>query len=141
MDDNELNDAEIKHINIREFADQGYLQEVNRCFLHPLGLALEIGDDDLSGESYITGVWDYRDDPEGMHFDFNNPDTKWDLEEATQKAETVEAQRKRVLPGRRAKLGFDIEPIPGFNTLWDVNVPVLSDADLFTLLDQGGEEG
>ncbi len=31
-----------KYINLREFQETGYLHEVNRTFLHPLGLALEI---------------------------------------------------------------------------------------------------
>lgn len=31
-----------KRLPVREFVDGGYLQEVNRKFLHPLGLALEV---------------------------------------------------------------------------------------------------
>jgi hypothetical protein len=31
-----------KHISIREFRAEGYLQEVNRMVLHPLGLALSV---------------------------------------------------------------------------------------------------
>lgn len=58
---------EIKYIEIKEFREAGYLQEVNRRFLHPLGLALEVyvADD---GTETLGGVWDYRDDPEGMCF-------------------------------------------------------------------------
>ena len=33
---------EIKKIEIKEFREKSYLQELNRRFLHPLGLALEI---------------------------------------------------------------------------------------------------
>ncbi len=33
---------EIERIDIKEFREKGYLQEVNRRFFHPLGLALEI---------------------------------------------------------------------------------------------------
>ena len=29
-------------IDVKEFREKGYLQELNRRFLHPLGLALEI---------------------------------------------------------------------------------------------------
>jgi hypothetical protein len=59
--------ADIKYIDIKEFRERGYLQEVNRRFLHPLGLALEVrqGED---GVEVVSGVWDYRDDPEGMNF-------------------------------------------------------------------------
>lgn len=54
-------------MNAAEFRELGLLQEVNRRFLHPLGLALEVvveGD----GETHFGGVWDYRDDPEGIIF-------------------------------------------------------------------------
>lgn len=57
--------SEIKRIDIKEFREQGYLQELNRQFLHPLGMALEIIIDD-DGNEKLGGVWDYRDDPEGM---------------------------------------------------------------------------
>lgn len=57
--------SDIKRIDIKEFREQGYLQELNRNFLHPLGLALEIVIDEDGNES-LGGVWDYRDDPEGM---------------------------------------------------------------------------
>lgn len=60
-------ETDIKYIEIKEFREAGYLQEVNRRFLHPLGLALEVHvADDLSER--LGGVWDYRDDPEGMNF-------------------------------------------------------------------------
>jgi hypothetical protein len=57
----------IKRIDAKEFREVGFLQEVNRQFLHPLGLALEIQIDENDNET-IGGVWDYRDDPEGMFF-------------------------------------------------------------------------
>jgi hypothetical protein len=58
---------DVKRIDAKEFREIGFLQEVNRQFLHPLGLALEIQIDDDDNET-IGGVWDYRDDPEGMFF-------------------------------------------------------------------------
>ncbi len=42
------------------------LAEVNRLFFHPLGLALEAIVDDETGEEKLGGIWDYRDDPEGI---------------------------------------------------------------------------
>lgn len=105
-----------KHIDPKEFRDLGFLQEANRQFFHPHGLALEVtavtADDgknafstislldremqqlkdliaekrkrgvDLSslesrldqatrheeGDVWISGVWDYRDDPESIVF-------------------------------------------------------------------------
>ena len=60
--------SKIKRMDIAEFRRLGYLQEVNRCFLHKLGLALEVVIDDKTGEERLGGIWDYRDDPEGMAF-------------------------------------------------------------------------
>lgn len=63
--------SEIKHMDIKEFCDLGFLQEVNRLVLHPCGLALEVTvDDDDETKQWISGVWDYRDDPEGVYFDW-----------------------------------------------------------------------
>lgn len=56
---------EIKKMNIKEFREMGLLAELNRVFLHPLGLALEISVED-DGTEKLGGIWDYRDDPEGM---------------------------------------------------------------------------
>lgn len=99
--------ADVKHMGVREFVEQGYLQEVNRCVLHPAGLALEattfekpvtlvaltekhrhllrtfavglpaaLGEGLLealdapiaAGEEVLSGVWDCREDPEGIGF-------------------------------------------------------------------------
>jgi hypothetical protein len=52
-----------------EFRERGYLQEVNRRFLHPLGLALAARvhvDEGEPGEHFF--VIDSRDDPEGFVF-------------------------------------------------------------------------
>ncbi len=58
---------DIKRIDPKEFQEFGYLQEVNRQFLHPLGLALEviIGEDNKVS---LGGIWDCRDDPLGILF-------------------------------------------------------------------------
>lgn len=106
--------TDIKRIPIEEFRANGYLQEVNRRCLHPVGMALEAtivepegwsddnqrvkaladaiaedngwdAEDDYAealdqavftfntiyppGSQHLSGVWDYRDDPEGMLFD------------------------------------------------------------------------
>jgi len=58
--------TEIERIDIAEFQELGYLQEVNRLFFHPLGLALEIVIDD-HGER-LGGIWDSREDDEGFYF-------------------------------------------------------------------------
>ena len=54
--------------------DNGLLFEINRKVLHPLGLALEVvcERDEQTGESKevlgFGGLWDCRDDPEGVLF-------------------------------------------------------------------------
>jgi hypothetical protein len=62
----------IKFMDPKEFRTFGYLQEINRQFLHPVGLALEIRIDEETGEETLGKIWDYRDDPEGIWFDFKS---------------------------------------------------------------------
>jgi hypothetical protein len=59
---------EIRRMDIAEFRDFGYLQEVNRLFFHPLGLALEVLVDDDGNVTMLGGIWDYRNDPEGINY-------------------------------------------------------------------------
>ena len=54
-------------MDIKEFVEFGFLQEANRLFFHPLGLALEVKIDD-DGSYQLSGIWDYRNDPEGIAF-------------------------------------------------------------------------
>jgi hypothetical protein len=125
--------SDIERIDIAEFRREGYLAELNRRFLHPLGLALEVvaeakcascgceredhwtdpgnpcpkcasTDDPLTSER-LGGVWDYRDDPEGIYF--GN-----DLAELGEIADHIaELWAKREGP-RVAALGYMIQP-PG----------------------------
>jgi hypothetical protein len=55
--------AERKMLDLKTLRDDGYLQEVNRQFFHPLGLALAV-----DSEFRNLYVWDERDDPEGFTF-------------------------------------------------------------------------
>lgn len=63
----------IKFIDIKEFREKGYLQEVNRRFFHPIGLALEISFDDEGNET-LGGIWDYREDKEGIIYGLADSD-------------------------------------------------------------------
>lgn len=56
---------EIKYMDIKEFRDGGFLQEANRMFFHPLGLALEVVIDG-AGKEVLGNIWDFRDDSEGL---------------------------------------------------------------------------
>jgi len=90
----------MNYINITEFRERGYLQEVNRRLLHPLGLALEIVQDE-DGSERLGGVWDYRDDPEGMYF----------AEVDVDKAMAIETEIKLRKPLRLKSMGYFVQPI------------------------------
>jgi hypothetical protein len=89
----------INYLDINEFADFGYLQEVNRLFFHPLGLALEITIED-DGSAHLSGIWDYRDDPEGIIFEKVDGDK-------LQRVNDARIARKK---GRQKALGYFIQP-------------------------------
>ena len=92
----------VKRIDIQEFVDFGYLHELNRGFLHPLGLALEVTDHD-DGSVTLSGVQDYRDDPEGMIF------AEEILDPA--KAQRVAEERERRRPARESQMGYWQQPV------------------------------
>lgn len=92
--------SDIKRIDIAEFRSEGYLQELNRRFLHPLGLALEVMVDD-DGTERLGGVWDYRDDPEGINF------ARSDLRSH---AGRIDEEWERRRPARVAGLGYMVQP-------------------------------
>lgn len=89
----------------REFQEAGYLLEVNRQFLHPLGLALFIGPcdpDDRDGE-WGYGVLDARADLEGYMFA--------ELDDADRaKASRVAHDAEQRAAVRLAKLGYVVQP-------------------------------
>jgi hypothetical protein len=60
-------ETEPKYLDIKTFQDFGYLQEVNRLFFHPLGLALDILRDS-EGNVSLGGIQDYRDEIGGVRF-------------------------------------------------------------------------
>lgn len=95
---------DINRMDIREFREVGFLQEVNRQFFHPLGLALEVIIDE-DGPERLGGIWDYRDDPEGMLFAAEDIDAD--------KASFVESLRQQKASTRYNLLGAVIQPILG----------------------------
>jgi hypothetical protein len=91
----------IPYISAKEFRERGYLCEINRLFLHPLGMALEIAVDDDGSERFV-GIWDYRNDPEGIYFtDGVDP----------AKAQRVESERAEKASTRREALGYEVQPV------------------------------
>ena len=100
--------SETKRIGIKEFQERGYLQEANRLFFHPLGLALEVI---IDGEDLSTvrlgGIWDSRDDPEGIVF----------IEFDEDKAVSVQNERQAKCEVRKDlsccdEIGIQIAPYP-----------------------------
>ncbi len=92
----------INKIDIKEFREIGLLQEINRQFLHPLGLALEVRIDD-DGNETLGGIWDYRDDPEGMLYG----EDVIDLKKVKTVAEFINKQHKK----RRDVVGYVIQKV------------------------------
>jgi hypothetical protein len=103
----------MKRIDIREFREQGYLQEANRRFFHPLGLALTVVVD-ADGSERLGGVQDYRDDPEGIVFA--------PAVDLTEKAELVSAEWERRFWERIERFRYMVQPVacpnPGCRDGW-----------------------
>jgi hypothetical protein len=90
-----------KFMDVKEFLESGFLFEINRTVLHPLGLALEINIDEDTGAASFGRIWDSRDDPEGFVFSdatFVEGQAKWLKMLSEYGTESMNA--------RRAKLGF-----------------------------------
>jgi len=102
---------DIKRINIKEFRELGFLQELNRQFLHPMGLALEIVVDDDSGEEKLGGIWDYRNDPEGIIYEIANSDDDR-IKSFNDKADFVEKHINKMIKSRIENIGYGVEQIP-----------------------------
>ena len=105
---------EVKRMDLKEFRDKGFLQEVNRQFFHPLGLALEIFYDD-NGNINLGGIWDYREHEEGILFDIANRSEEEQEQFKNRYLETVKEMKKHA--AARVKMfgqNYGVqEPIPG----------------------------
>jgi hypothetical protein len=163
----------IKYISPEEFREEGYLQEVNRRFLHPLGLAIEMVMNpsenpyaivtvyDLafltaflpeqpedapetiesaqrknvlerveraienSNRAIFSGVWDDRDDPEGVNFAFKDfpgndmlpaKSAEQQFEEATARQVHISELWRDRRRARVEALGYFVQPIADSET-------------------------
>lgn len=100
-------------MDLNEFQDQGYLQEVNRRFFHPLGLAMYVTVED-DGRVSGVGMYDDRGDPDGWHMYFG-PGSGWpDPAEAQEKfvcrAQWMDEEWERRRPAREAVMGYMVQP-------------------------------
>lgn len=91
-------------MDLEEFVEEGFLQEVNRLFFHPRGMALVMGSDEETGEHQLWGIWDARDDPEGIVFEEGAI--------SLGKALKVEEDRKARYDSRVQGVGFWAQPLP-----------------------------
>lgn len=96
----------MKNMSIREFRESGLLQEMNRQFLHPMGLALAITaqSPDDGSEPILGPVFDFRDDPEGGIFGEQCP---VDPDKAATVAGMFDEKRK----AREATFGWHVQPV------------------------------
>lgn len=97
-------------MDVREFVEAGYLQEVNRLFLHPRGLALEVKTSGPEGPDRLyelAGVWDARDDPEGIYFDRVDGHVR---QERLDKVRRIEEDAVARQAARARTLGYVIQP-------------------------------
>lgn len=100
---------EVKRMTVKDFREKGFLQELNRQFLHPLGLALEViidMDEDNKSPDRFGEVWNLQDHPEGIVF----LRTEMDKKEFQRKVKYVNklwAERAGV---RTRKFGWMIQP-------------------------------
>lgn len=92
----------------RFLSDSGLLFELNRLVLHPLGLALVLAVDEKTGVHTLHGIWDSRDDPEGICFE---------QDAYTDGAEKFAAYKRDHfvprLPRRFKALGYLVQGQPG----------------------------
>lgn len=91
----------MEYMSLQEFVDEGFLQEVNRQFFHVMGLALVLGktkDEQL----FLQGIWDGRDDKEGIIFGESEIDRE--------KVEQIKEFRAERIKHRLKGLGFVFEP-------------------------------
>ena len=109
--------ADIQRMPIPEFVELGFLQEANRLFFHPLGLALEVLVEE-DGTMQLSGVWDYRDDAEGMVFGGSS-------EVRAEKADSVEHERLHHLVARQLRYGWEdgIQPVESIVELQEGEAP------------------
>ena len=106
---NKVKEEKNPKIDIREFREKGYLQEINRRFLHPLGLGLEITIED-DGSERLSGIWDYREDDTGIYFDIKNSN-KERKETFKKKYEFIESELKNRREAKIHELSYFIEEI------------------------------
>lgn len=91
-----------KTLSIEDFWKQGYLQELNREFLHPLGLNLGITEED--GTIKLGPIRDARDIPSGYFYEPEELDIT--------NAENIHREWSKRAAEREERLGYIVQPLP-----------------------------
>lgn len=99
MRKNLKSNKEENKIDINEFVNFGYLQELNRQFLHPLGMSMELDVGDNRWEIKIAHI--RKNELSKM----NNIDS----DEYERRKKNVENQKKKIATIRKKELGFVIQ--------------------------------
>lgn len=92
----------MKYMSVEEFLRLGFLQELNRQFLHPAGLAISVSIDD-DGTVKLGDIWDCREDPEGLFF----ADGVISKEKGAEYARLHDSK----FMVRQAKFGWSVQPL------------------------------
>jgi hypothetical protein len=95
----------MKKISLKEFQNLGFVQEINRQFLHPRGLALSLIYDDENETYEFDGILDFRDEKDGTVF------ADLTTERHTEKAKTVQDALDKNTQERMKNFGWVIQPI------------------------------
>lgn len=96
----------MRNLSVEEFRKKGYLQELNRQYLHPLGLALSVMVNQETGEAERFGpIRDARSDPQGIVFPGKNIDVSLAMD--------IDKEWKIRAAAREKALGFVVQPAPG----------------------------
>ena len=102
--------GDMKYLNLKYFRDFGLLQEVNRQFFHPIGLALEMQIDE-AGNVSLSGIQDHTEDPAGVVFGVSPYNEAERYNAMCEKVQNVLKVQKRCHAMRECRLGFLLEPI------------------------------
>ncbi len=86
----------MKHLDIKEFQESGFLMEVNRRLFHPLGLALEVVKE-ADGTYRLGGIQDFNDEPEGVRFGEFTDEEREKLDALTMRINARLAKRQQTL--------------------------------------------
>ncbi len=97
--------AAIPKLSVQQFVEMGLLQEVNRLFFHPRGLALTVRVE--QGQHRLGDIWDGRSDPEGFGYSRETLATP----EAAEKAEAVAELMEPHATARQQSFGGLVQPL------------------------------